>query len=232
MTDGAPSRTTPNLLTPVSADMPATQVLNDIVRTAMHPVLKAEGFRKSGRTWREGDAERGWVLLQIQGSKFNTRERVEMILNVGVWPPGTWEVSKDVSGWKEALPYVAGGTPFFARPGDIAPGRPSVAGWWQIDSSTDVDAVAAGMVDFTIDDALPWARQRRDPDRAVRALLAQGRLVYAIAVLRRTAAGSAQLRDTVEQLTSEWIHDPRPITLRPLIIQWRQEAGLPEVPLS
>lgn len=58
--------------------MPAPQVLSGLLRTVMHPALKAEGLRRSGRTWREGDADRGWILIQVQGSKFNTREQVEL----------------------------------------------------------------------------------------------------------------------------------------------------------
>ncbi|WP_258805931.1 DUF4304 domain-containing protein [Pseudarthrobacter sp. NS4] len=231
MTDDAAAGIAANPVKAVADDMPAPQVLNNILRTVMHPALKAEGLRRSGRTWREGDADRGWVLIQVQGSKFNTREQVELTINTSVWPPATWEMSRDVSGHEEALPYVAGGNPFFARPDVIAPERPSAGEWWQLNSGTDVDALATELVEFVLNDALPWARRHRDPDQAVKALHAKGGLIWAIAILRRTATGSAQLRDVVEEFTSKWISDPRPITLRPHLIRWRQETGLPEVPL-
>lgn len=231
VTDAAAEGIAASPVRAVAEDMPAPQVLNNLLRTVMHPALKAEGLRRSGRTWREGDADQGWVLIQVQGSKFNTREHVELTINTSVWPPATWEMSRDVSGHEEALPYVASGNPFFARPDLIAPERPSAGEWWQLNSRTDVDALGTELVDFVLNAALPWARRHRDPDQAVKALHAKGSLIYTIAILRRTAKGSAQLRDVVDEFTSKWISDPRPITLRPHLIQWRQEAGLPEVPL-
>lgn len=231
VTDDAADGITANPVKAVADDMPAPQALNNLLRAVMHPALKAGGMRRSGRTWREGDADRGWVLIQVQGSKFNTREQVELTINTSVWPPATWEMRREVSGHEEALPYVAGDAPFFARPDVIAPERPGAGQWWQLDSGTDVDALATGLVDFVLQDALPWARRHRNPDQAVKVLHDKGGFMYAIAILRRTATGSAQLRDLVEEYTSTWISDPRPITLRPHLIQWRQEAGLPEVPL-
>jgi hypothetical protein len=221
----------------VPNEVRAQQLLGDLLTRRLAPVLRAERLRREGRrTWWQGEADAGWVLLDVQGSKFNTREQVELTVNTTVWPPGTWEVRGLVLGEAiEGRPFAAANAPFYARPQEVRPDRWQVDRWWQLGREADVSALGDELVGFVRDDALPWARARLDPAIAVEHLLdrpdATWRLVFSIAVLRRAGADVERVRDLVERLTAVWARDPRPIRLRPHLIAWRTDLGLPEVHL-
>ena len=215
----------------------AQQLLGDLLSRRLGPVLREQGLRRQGkRTWWQGDADAGWVLLDVQSSKWNTAEQVQLTVNTTVWPAGTWEAHVLVLGdHGEERPFAAANAPFHARPDAVAPTAWSSDHWWELERTTDLAALGDELVGFARDVALPWARARLDPDTAVEQLLAPGegtwRLVFALAVLRRAGADVERVRELAERLTAVWAPDPRPIRLRPHLLRWRAEAGLPEVDL-
>ena len=217
----------------VDPDVTAQQRLTHVVRALVSPRLRSDGFARSGHTWRRGDAEQGWVLVQLQGNRYNTADRLEVTVNTAVWPAGTWDVHCAVAGQDAAdRPYVAGDAPVFARPREIAPDLAPEGSWWHLDAGTDLAQWGAQLVEFVAGAAVPWGVGLLDAEAAVERLTTGGRvwdLVYALGVLGR--ARSHQVAAVAEDLTRVWVADPRPITLRPHLLEWRRTAGLPDVAL-
>ena len=212
----------------------AQQRLAHVVQAWLSPRLRSEGFVKSGHTWRRGDAEQGWLLVQLQGSRHNTADQVEVTVNTVVWPAGTWDVHCVTNGQDRAeRPFAAGNAPVFARPHEVAPDRAPDDDWWLLDDGTDLVQWGAQLVDFVAGAAVPWGVRLLDVTAAVERLTASGRtwnLVHALGALDR-AGRSEEFAVVAEALTRVWAADPRPITLRPHLIGWRDAAGLPNVAL-
>jgi hypothetical protein len=233
-------------------DATAQQRLAHVIRTQLHPALRAAGFSRSQHTWRRGTDDDGWICLQVQGSRHSTSTEVELTVNTFVWPPGTWPQHCALTGDDVATrPWVAFNAPVCARPREVAPELAPAGDWWVLDAGADLDRWGQDLTAFVADSALPWALRLLDPDTAVDRLLREahaGALTHALAVLtvvrRRQAAAEshaepapasartrARFAAVVEQLTATWVADPRPITLRPHVAAWRRAAGLPEVDL-
>lgn len=223
---------------------PQQQRLETLLRERLHPELRGRGFRKSGHTWRRGDRKdpaSGWVVLQVQGNRYSTRDAVEFTFNTVAWPAGTWEVRHRAIGQEvTGLPEAEGGAPFYGRPKHVDPERDEDDDWWVLDADTDVEALGDELVDLVLTSALPWAEARLDPSTALAEWREGGsqltrsftwRRIYAVAVLRQPGADAGLLREELEELTTMWVADPRPPWLRPHLQQWRQEAGLPVVEL-
>ena len=218
----------------VDPDVTAQQRLAHVVRARLHPRLRSDGFVRSGHTWRRGDAEQGWLLVQLQGNRDNTAERVEVTVNTVVWPAGTWDTRCAVDGQSQAdRPFVACNAPVFARPHEVAPDRAPDNEWWHLDAGTDLAQWGAQLVEFVAGAAVPWGVRLLDAEAAVERLTVSGRkwdLVYTLGVLGR-AGRSDRFAAVTEALTQVWAADPRPITLRPHLLEWRHAAGLADVAL-
>lgn len=215
-------------------DATAQQRLAHVVRTLLSPRLRSDGFAQSGHTWRRGNAEQGWVLVQLQGDRHNTADRVAVTVNTVVWPAGSWDAHCAVAGRDPTdRPFVAADAPVFARPLEVAPDRAPENSWWHLDSGTDLTEWSAHLVEFVTAAAVPWGVGLLDPAAAVERLTARGwvwDLVYALGVLGH-AGRSDQFAAVAEDLTRVWRADPRPITLRPHLLAWRRTAGLVDVAL-
>lgn len=233
-------------------DATAQQRLAHVIRTHLHPRLKAAGFSRSQHTWRRGTNDDGWICLQVQGSRHSTSTEIELTVNTVVWPPGTWVQHCALNGDDvSARPWVAFNAPVCVRPRDVAPALAPAGDWWVLDVSTDLDRWGREVTYFVADAALPWAARLLDPDAAVERLTREGNaaaLTHAVAALMATRRGpqgadadgtdaarramtQARFAAVVEALTEAWVADPRPITLRPHLAGWRREAGLPGVDL-
>ncbi len=233
-------------------DATAQQRLAHVIRTQLHPRLKAAGFSRSQHTWRRGTDDDGWVCLQVQGSRHSSSAEIELTVNTVVWPPGTWPQHCALTGDDvTARPWVAFNAPVCARPREVAPELAPAGDWWVLDADTDLDRWGQEVSDFVAGAAVPWADHLLIPDAALERLTREGNagaLTHAVAVLtavrsqqegadadgadeERRAMTQAEFARVVTALTSTWVADPRPITLRPHVAAWRCEAGLPEVDL-
>ena len=209
-------------------------VLTDLMRTSVAPPLKRAGLRKRGRaTWWEQRPSGGWVLVTLLKDKWNSKDRVEFWAEVVCWPPGTWEFTCELGGRDASeLPFVAANAPIDFDSRVPAPGE-STDGW-VIDADADLDGVAADVVGWT-DATLERARAACDDvDAALEELVGRsgGRgwgATYAIAMLRSVAPDHDRLPEIIDLKTRDWAVDPRPISLRPRLVAWRAEAGLPVI---
>ena len=102
---------------------------------------------------------------------------------------------------------------------------------WRVDGTSDNAAIASQVLRYA-DAALAWARSRADDVEAALDDLLDSTtprdVSAAIALLRRTSPSDPRLPELVERRTLAFIADPRPIWLRPHLVTWRSDAGLPE----
>jgi hypothetical protein len=206
---------------PVAQDHVAT------IRKAAGAALRRRGFRTHDtRNWRRGDDVEGFVSVAWQGDKWNTKAQAEASLNVAVWPAGTREHVSELRGL-EVEPFVAANAPLLGT-GPNVTGDPS-AGTYSVVADMDDDEIdeqvrrAESCVEAMAEWATPMLDARvsapfmRD-DNAVAALLARH-------------PDWPDLDPTLDRLTAAFQRLPGPIELHPVIVRWRRERGLPEVPL-
>lgn len=218
--------------------------LKGAIDSELRPALKAEGFRRRGDVWTEGDADSGWRLVNVQRWRYNTREKARFTINTTVWPAGTVEIREEV--FKQAWgPSPTGEAPFHARPAEVAPDayggdgrrrrwwqRERAAGtvdlWWSIDQRTDFAALGRELASFCADRAVPWARERSDGERAATELIERELnvwdLIHALATLERAGIRDERFADAAARLEARWRPDPRPPSLEPVLARWRAKA--------
>ena len=197
------------------------------IRTAVGAVLRRQGMRtRSKGTWCRGDDADGWVLVTLRGDKWNTKADAEGSLFVAVWPPGTREHRSELAG-VEVEPFVAVNAPLFAAAGTIVG-----------DSSAGDYPVAADMTTVALTEqvsraegfaaaALAWADEMLD----ARVSAPSMRDSDALAALLARHPDWPGIDGTLDRLTAAFQRDARPIELHPVIVRWRRERGLVEVPL-
>jgi len=229
------------------------QVYAGLLSSAVHPVLKEAGFtRKGRRLWWRGNPDIGWVLIDAVSDKYNNWGLVTFTVMTTVWPPGTWEyelrrgeVWRRLWGDEPAppppLPFAGDNAPMSLTPADLDPdnyrsdpGRGDH--WWELGARTDLDAFAAELASFVGRVALPWAQANQTVEGAVQYLTSSPppapwieSLAFACAILAHHNPADPRLADTVQRLTDLWVPDPRPLSVRPFIVEWRDVAGLPQV---
>jgi hypothetical protein len=217
--------------------MSMPQVFDGLVREHVAPALRRHGLRRKGRaTWWEHRRSGGWVLLALRNDRWNSAAEVQFWGEAAGWPPGTWELEREILGADPAeQPYVAANSPLVLDQRLPVPGAPPGDAWVL---TADVDpAVLAGDVTAWCDQALTTLRAVvDDTDATVHRLVdvEPARVwehVHAIGTMLATAPGHPRFAEVVERLTERWVADPRPITLRPYVERWRGEAGLPPVAL-
>lgn len=59
---------------------------DQVIRDGLAPALKAAGYRKDGRTFRRPEL-RGTCVVNVQGSRWNTKDQGRFTLNLGVYFP-------------------------------------------------------------------------------------------------------------------------------------------------
>jgi hypothetical protein len=69
-----------------------TQALDSLASDALGELLKSQGFRKQGRTWRRRTEYAATQVVNVQGSMFSTRNEGRCALNLGVYFPALAEV--------------------------------------------------------------------------------------------------------------------------------------------
>lgn len=205
--------------------------LDRLTDEALHPALAAAGLRRRHQVWSEGDAERGWCLIDLWRWRYNTRELARFVITTTVWPAGAAEIQAEIHG-EPRSPTPSGDAPFHGRPWEIAPDlysggrrrrwwRRGQHAWWTVDQDTDFDALGRELDAYCTERALPWGRERLDSDVAVAELVARGErwdLIHALAILERAGRTDAE---ALARLEAVWRPDPRPPGLAPVLERWR-----------
>lgn len=141
---------------------PAQQLLDEVIRSGLAPVLKAQGFRKAGRTFRS--TAPGCVLVvNVQASDWSTRDALRFTVNLGAFYTGLGEILQT---W--VRPSASGPTEYQChvrqRLGHLMPAHGDH--WWELKVGAPWTGVAVEFSDAVREHGLPWLRAMTDLDTA------------------------------------------------------------------
>jgi hypothetical protein len=202
-----------------------------LLRDQVGPLLRAEGFRGSGQSWRLEHPSGNAALIRIQRSRWNTADSVQFTINLAVaskvvWD---WQLTREPGRGPAARPSAlyANDCPLWRR---IGAGL-GEDGWWTITSGMRLEPVAASVVEALRGRAIPLLG-----DHLTDAALCQWlddpqlewptdtwRLIY-LSVLLATHGPNRRLDQVLEQLQARVAHDPRPPWLAEHVTDMRQRA--------
>jgi hypothetical protein len=170
--------------------------IDALVRDGLAPVLRAAGYRKTGRTWRQ--AADGWVrVTNVQGSWTNIGETGKFTINLGVYFP-------------EAA-VLRNGPPAVEKPnesdcivheriGFLLPVRQDH--WWEIRPATDLPQLINEVSHAWVNYGKPWLELHSDLSRAEAFLERKGLKAWAavFSILRHDVAkAKALLAEAIAQ---------------------------------
>jgi len=178
------------------ARTPAQSRIDEIIRQAITPELRARGFRKSGRTFRRS-AGQAVAVLNVQSDKWNTADAGRFTINLGVFFPAVHAAMSP--GWQ---PSPEGPKEYectlHARIGELLPGGKDK--WWEVRQRDDPRRVIQEVNDAVKRFAIPWLDATSDFD------IARAKADGALAVAFALAAGDREgglrmLRELVQEAT-------------------------------
>ncbi|QDT95258.1 DUF4304 domain-containing protein [Gimesia aquarii] len=76
------------------SQVPAHKIVDEIVKRGLHPLLKAAGYKKRGRTFYH-ESDDVIQVVNVQSSQGNTAELSKFTINLGVFFPLVREISQE-----------------------------------------------------------------------------------------------------------------------------------------
>lgn len=192
------------------------KVIETCIRLGLAPALKADGYRKRGRTFYRGSAEATRVV-NVQSSQSNLGASGKFTLNLGVYFP---EVER-VAGFDGALQWPAESQcSLRVRIGQLLPERNDI--WWELGPGVDLGTVSDLLVSAWDLQGRPWMERHGDPESALRQA-DKGRLgpirIAAIHLIH------GRLQEAREEMDRE-IRLSRGPSHRQWLYRWAKSAGL------
>ena len=217
--------------------MQAKELFKLLVREQLGPLLRSEGLRGSGQSWRLEHPSGNAALIYFQRSKWNTADRVEFLINLAVaskvaWD---WQLSREPERGPTARPsalYV-NDCPLWLRIGAPASEGRGEGAWWTITTGMRLAPLATSVTEALRDRAVPLLRDHLTDAALCRWLEAHDpqlgwppeswRLLY-LSVLLAAQGPSSRLDQVLAQLQDRAVHDPRPPWLAEHVLGIRQRA--------
>ena len=196
------------------------QALDRVAVTVLAPLLKARGFRKSGRTWRRPVTNlKSIQVINIQGSLWNSDSAGRCALNAGIYFPALAEllgIGRVTDTPTEPDCHLR------VRPAMLRPSGQDTWFEFQPDDETSVQAAGEAIADLYSDFADPWLERFSAIDSARDELARTGQLWWA-------AAASLELgdRDAARSQLATAIHKA-PKTYAPHLVRWGAAHLLPD----
>jgi hypothetical protein len=215
----------------------AKELLKLLVREQLGPLLRSEGLRGSGQSWRLEHPSGNAALLYFQRSRWNTTDRVEFLINLAVASKVVWNWQLTREPWRgpTARPsalYV-NDCPLWLRIGAPSSEGRGEGAWWTITTGMRLAPLAASVTEALRDQAIPLLRNHLTDAALCRWLEAHDpqlgwppetwRLLY-LSVLLAAQGPSPRLDQVLAQLQDRAVHDPRPPWLAEHVIDMRQCA--------
>ncbi len=200
------------------AKTPAQTLLDEVIQSALVPMLKAEGYRKAGHTFRLA-TPRCVLVVNVQASQWSSREALKFTLNLGAFYPelnevmqrGSW-ANPGASGPTEALCHIR------ARIGRLMPSQSDV--WWELQAGSLPPGAATEVMEALRDFGLPWLRGMGDLEAARQLAEGSGRVVEAASL-----AILVGRRDEARRVVADFLSKkPEATGVR----VWAQQLGLLE----
>jgi len=197
---------------------PAQGLLDAVIRSALVPLLKAEGFRKAGHTFRL-TTPRCVLVVNVQASRGSTHDALKFTVNLGAFYPelnevlrrGSW-VDRGAMGPTEADCHIRERLGFLtSNPSDR---------WWELRTGASPQDVSNEVMELIRDRGLPWLRSLVDVGSARRYAEERGQAVEAAAF--HILGGR---RDEARKLLADFlVARPQATSIR----AWARQLGLVE----
>lgn len=195
--------------------MSIAREIDDVIRRALVPALRADGLRKSGRTFHRS-ADGGVEVLDVQASQSNVGDVGRFTLNIGVYFRGVDELLGDapLERPKVYQCHVRERIGALMGRGDH---------WWRLDTATS-PADIAPEVERAYRDFVPsWFERHRSPLSACETLLRSygpTETALALAILSKDV-------DRARTILRGILHDARTPTIRAdRIAAWASRYGV------
>jgi hypothetical protein len=201
----------------------AKDLFKILVREQLGPLLRSEGLRGSGQSWRLEHPSGNAALLYFQRNNWNTADRVEFVINLAVASRVVWEWQLSRDPWRgragrpSAL-YV-NDCPLWLRIGAPSSEGGSEGAWWTISTGMRLAPLAAAAGEALRGRAIPLLRDHLTDAALCRWLEAHDpqlgwppdtwRLLY-LSVLLAAQGPSPRLDQVLAQLQDRAARDRRP----------------------
>ncbi|UWM74990.1 DUF4304 domain-containing protein [Rhizobium sp. WSM4643] len=137
--------------------------IDEVIKRGFAQLLKGEEFKKSGRNWHRPHGE-DWLIVNLQASNSNFGENGKFTVNLGVFVAAVASMAGQNA--IEGKPSEPSAT-LRARLGELVHGRDH---WWDVTAATDLDLVAADLVDKMQSIGIPWLEFHLDRSHLATAL--------------------------------------------------------------
>ncbi|SCB58783.1 protein of unknown function [Rhizobium aethiopicum] len=137
--------------------------IDEVIKLGFADLLRAHGFRKSGRTWHKADGE-NWLIANVQASSSNFGDRGRFTINLGAYMTSVAVLSGQHA--IDGKPKEYDST-VRERLGNLAYGQDH---WWIIEPGANLSAISADLVEKMQSVGLPWLDAHRDLSNVAAAL--------------------------------------------------------------
>ncbi|OWW00224.1 DUF4304 domain-containing protein [Rhizobium sp. R693] len=168
--------------------------IDEVIKHGFADLLKAHGFKKSGRNWHRADGE-NWLIVNVQASSSNSGENGKFVVNLGVYAAAVAALAGEVAILGKPKEYNA---TIRERLGSLAYGEDH---WWAIESDSSLDLISADLVEKMLSVGLPWLDTHRDISHLAAALQNSPSLlsVSAAWLIGDKDEASRRLREAIER---------------------------------
>jgi hypothetical protein len=130
------------------------KAIDTVIRGGLAPLMKREGFKKSGRNFLKVDAE-SVAVLNIQASRSNLGATGKFTINLGRYFPSVARAAgkPELQGPPKEYECTVS-----LRIGHLLP--ENLDYWWEVGLETNIEQLAVDVARAVEDVGLPWLRRR------------------------------------------------------------------------
>ena len=145
--------------------MTVQAALKAALRDVVGPAARAHGFKGSAPNWRRGNDLGDWAIVNVQSSRYSTRESLRCVINLSLAPEPWLAWTAEQRG---PLPKTLSESYGLYRKRLLPTGTPvDVDGWWEVNEPDEAPGVAADMVRQLDEAGWPTLERLLDRDAMV-----------------------------------------------------------------
>ena len=174
-----------------------SEIIDEIVKTGLAPVLKAEGYRKTARTFRMAGSD-FTKIVNVQASSWNSIEDGKLTINLGVFFPAVAVLHDQVTFRhppRECDCLVQ------ERIGFLMPEARDF--WWEVRQDSNLPAIAEETVKAWREFGKPWLEEHTDLRHAQSFVLQRLRLPFIAAMFGLARGDRVQAGRLIRQAVAE-----------------------------
>jgi hypothetical protein len=128
----------------------ARNLITSVAKKYIAPVLSDHGFQRSQLIWKRRLPALSHVL-EIQISRWNTKDRAEFTINLGVWIEQVWRIC-----WDKAPPKKVTASDCFPHWRVAAVMASATDVWWTVEAPDDVARVGTELQSILLEHCIPF----------------------------------------------------------------------------